>query len=85
MLEVRNLSVSYGPVQALAGISLEVREGEIVALIGANGAGKSSLIHAVAGLAPAEDPAAEAERLGCDHLWQAGGVQPLAAADGGEG
>ena len=53
MLEVRDLSVSYGPVQALARISLEVREGEIVALIGANGAGKSSLIHAVAGLAPA--------------------------------
>ncbi|MDE0410510.1 MAG: ABC transporter ATP-binding protein [Alphaproteobacteria bacterium] len=53
MLDVRDLSVSYGPVQALAGISLEVREGEIVALIGANGAGKSSLIHAVAGLAPA--------------------------------
>ncbi len=53
MLEVRDLRVSYGPVQALAGISLEVREGEIVALIGANGAGKSSLIHAVAGLAPA--------------------------------
>ena len=53
MLDVRDLSVSYGPVQALAGISLEVREGEIVALIGANGAGKSSLIHAVAGLAAA--------------------------------
>ena len=53
MLDVRDLRVSYGPVQALAGISLEVREGEIVALIGANGAGKSSLIHAVAGLAPA--------------------------------
>lgn len=53
MLEVRDLRVSYGAVQALAGISLEVREGEIVALIGANGAGKSSLIHAVAGLAPA--------------------------------
>ncbi|MYE01589.1 MAG: ABC transporter ATP-binding protein [Alphaproteobacteria bacterium] len=52
MLEVRDLYVSYGPVQALSGISLEVREGEITALIGANGAGKSSLIHAVAGLAP---------------------------------
>ena len=52
MLDVRDLRVSYGPVQALAGISLEVREGEIVALIGANGAGKSSLIHAIAGLAP---------------------------------
>ena len=53
MLEVRGLSVSYGPVQALAGISLDVRAGEIVALVGANGAGKSSLIHAVAGLAAA--------------------------------
>ena len=39
----------------------------------------------VAGLAPADDPAAEAARLGCDHLWQAGGARPLAAADGGEG
>ena len=53
MLEVRGLSVSYGPVQALSDISLEVREGEITALVGANGAGKSSLIHAVAGLTPA--------------------------------
>ena len=53
MLEVRGLSVSYGPVQALSGISLEVGEGEIVALVGANGAGKTSLIHAVAGLVPA--------------------------------
>ena len=53
MLEVRGLSVSYGPVQALSDISLDVREGEIVALVGANGAGKSSLIHAVAGLVPA--------------------------------
>ncbi len=53
MLEVRGLSVRYGPVQALSDVSLEVREGEIAALVGANGAGKSSLIHALAGLAPA--------------------------------
>ncbi len=53
MLEVRGLSVSYGPVRALSGVSIDVREGEIVALIGANGAGKSSLIHALAGLTPA--------------------------------
>ncbi len=53
MLEVRGLSVSYGPVQALSDISLDVREGELIALVGANGAGKSSLIHAVAGLTPA--------------------------------
>ena len=53
MLEVRGLSVSYGPVQALSDISLDVREGELIALVGANGAGKSSLIHAVAGLTAA--------------------------------
>jgi len=53
MLEVRGLSVSYGPVQALSDISLDVRDGELIALVGANGAGKSSLIHAVAGLTPA--------------------------------
>ncbi|MCY4502490.1 MAG: ABC transporter ATP-binding protein [Alphaproteobacteria bacterium] len=53
MLEIRGLSVSYGPVQALSDISLDVRDGELIALVGANGAGKSSLIHAVAGLTPA--------------------------------
>ena len=45
MLEVRDLHVSYGRVRAVQGVSLEVNEGEIVALIGANGAGKSSTMH----------------------------------------
>ena len=53
MLEVRELSVSYGDAQALAGVSLTVTAGEIVAIIGANGAGKTSLIRALGGvLAP---------------------------------
>ena len=50
MLEVRDLHVSYGKVRAVQGVSLEVGEGEIVALIGANGAGKSSTMHAVCGI-----------------------------------
>ena len=50
MLEVRDLQVSYGKVRAVQGVSLDVEEGEIVALIGANGAGKSSTMHAVCGI-----------------------------------
>ncbi len=50
VLQVEDISVSYGPVKALRHISLEVNQGEIVALIGANGAGKSSLLGAVLGI-----------------------------------
>ncbi len=50
MLEVRNLHVSYGKVRAVQGVSLRVDQGEIVALIGANGAGKSSTMHAICGV-----------------------------------
>lgn len=49
MLSVREVSVHYGPVQAVRRTSLDVRRGEIVALLGANGAGKSSLLRAIAG------------------------------------
>ncbi len=50
MLAVENLDLYYGDAQALAGVSLEVPAGEIVAIVGANGAGKSSLIRTIAGI-----------------------------------
>ena len=50
MLKIENLNVSYGPIHALKGINMEVREGEIVTLIGSNGAGKSTTLSAITGL-----------------------------------
>ena len=50
MLEISDIDIFYGRMQALWGISLEIREAEIVALIGANGAGKTTLLHAISGL-----------------------------------
>ena len=50
LLEVENLRVSYGNVEALHGINLGVRQGEIVTLLGANGAGKTTTLHAISGL-----------------------------------
>ena len=52
LLEVRELKVSYGNIEAVKGVSFTVRRGEIVTLIGANGAGKSSILRAVSGLVP---------------------------------
>jgi branched-chain amino acid transport system ATP-binding protein len=53
LLQVENLQVYYGVIQALKGVSFEVNKGEIVALIGANGAGKTTILHTVTGLVPA--------------------------------
>lgn len=53
LLEVKDLQVFYGVIQALKGISFEVNEGEIVTLIGANGAGKTTTMQSVIGLIPA--------------------------------
>ncbi len=52
LLELKNVSVSYGAISALRNVSLEVRQGEIVALLGANGAGKSSLLKAIMNTVP---------------------------------
>jgi len=52
MLSIRNLDLYYGDAQALDDVSLDVGRGEIVAIVGANGAGKSSLIRCVAGMEP---------------------------------
>jgi len=50
MLKIENLEVAYGNIKAIKGISLEVNEGEIVTLIGSNGAGKSTTLRAISGL-----------------------------------
>jgi branched-chain amino acid transport system ATP-binding protein len=52
MLSIKNLDLYYGDAQALADVSLDVGKGEIVAIVGANGAGKSSLIRCIAGMEP---------------------------------
>jgi len=52
LLEVKDLEVAYGLIKAVKGVSFEVNEGEIVALIGANGAGKTTIMHAVNALIP---------------------------------
>ena len=50
MLEVKDLEVYYGVIQAIKGISFEVNKGEVIALIGANGAGKTTILHTITGL-----------------------------------
>ena len=54
MLEVKDLKVSYGMIQAIKGVSFHVEPGEVIALIGANGAGKTTILHTITGLCPAE-------------------------------
>ncbi|MEA4811713.1 MAG: ABC transporter ATP-binding protein [Anaerolineaceae bacterium] len=54
LLEIKDLHVSYGGIQALKGISLEVDEGEIISIIGANGAGKSTMLNALSRLIKVE-------------------------------
>jgi len=55
MLEVKGLKVAYGGIQAVKGVSFEVREGELVSLIGANGAGKTTTLKAITGIQPVAD------------------------------
>ncbi len=54
MLEIHDLEVNYGVIKAIRGVSFEVGQGEVIALIGANGAGKTTILHTVTGLIPAK-------------------------------
>ncbi len=54
MLSIKDLHVSYGMIQAIKGVSFEVNKGEVIALIGANGAGKTTILHTITGLLSAE-------------------------------
>ncbi|HIU36496.1 MAG TPA: ABC transporter ATP-binding protein [Candidatus Fimenecus excrementigallinarum] len=54
MLEVRDLEVCYGVIRAVKGVSFSVDKGEVIALIGANGAGKTTILHTITGLIPAK-------------------------------
>lgn len=54
MLEIKDLFVYYGMIQAIQGISFDVEEGEVIALIGANGAGKTTILHTITGLLSAK-------------------------------
>ena len=80
MLILRDLTVSYGSLEVLHGISLEVREREIVALLGANGAGKSTAISAISGLLPVTSGSvsfrgADITNRPADHIVKQGLVQ----------
>jgi branched-chain amino acid transport system ATP-binding protein len=81
MLEIKNLTVNYGAISALRGVSLEVKQGDIVTLIGANGAGKTTTLRAVSGLLKAQSgevlyqgrnitnlPAHQIVKLGMSHV-----------------
>ena len=75
MLKVENLSVHYGMIQAVRDVSFEVNEGEVVSLIGANGAGKTTILRTLSGLVR---PSAgkiqflgkEIQKMPAQKLWQ---------------
>ena len=77
MLKVENLSVHYGMIQAVRDVSFEVNEGEVVSLIGANGAGKTTILRTLSGLVR---PSAgkiqflgkEIQKLPAQKSWQVG-------------
>jgi branched-chain amino acid transport system ATP-binding protein len=68
MLEIRDLRVRYGAIEAVKGITVTVAEGEIVTLVGANGAGKTTTLRAVSGLRAAASGTIEFEGRRIDGL-----------------
>ena len=80
MLEVNNISVQYGMIVGLQNVSLKVAKGQVVSLIGANGAGKSSLLNAISGVVPSHGgtirfEGQSVEKAGADQIVQSGIVQ----------
>jgi branched-chain amino acid transport system ATP-binding protein len=86
LFEIRNLSISYHKIKAVKGISLSINEGEIISLIGANGAGKTSILNAISGIIPYSGeisyigkmlndfPAHEIVTLGIAHVPEGRGI-----------
>ncbi len=79
MLEVANLSLAYGGIRALQDVTLRVEAGEVVALVGANGAGKSSLLKAIAGIERSSSGAIRFEGKAITN-WPAHRILPLGIA-----
>lgn len=73
MLEVKDLQVYYGVIQALKGISFHVEQGEVIALIGANGAGKTTTLQTLTGIIPAKS--------GSISFWRQGSYQNTGTQD----
>ena len=70
LLQLRDLRVAYGAIEAVKGISLELAHGELVSLIGANGAGKTTTLNAIAGILPT---------AGGELLYEGKGIEKLPA------
>ena len=77
MLELQNVSSGYGAIEALKAINLRIDHGEIVTLIGANGAGKSTTLRNITGLVPVTAGDAVLVPPGVDHGFRNTGTEPL--------
>lgn len=68
MLKLESVKVSYGAIEAVKGVSLEVRKGEVVTIIGANGAGKSTLLKSIVGLEPVKEGRISIDGKDCTYV-----------------